>query len=87
MAKQKNGNQTQPLAAEPRLLTERELSQMLGLSLNTLRHWRVRRVGPAFLKFGRKRQGAVRYNLADVVQWAQAFRVSTRPEVEHANRG
>ena len=70
----------QPTTLEPRLLTEKEVSQMTGLALSTLRHWRVRRVGPPYLKLGRKRQGAVRYNLADVVRWTENFRVETREE-------
>jgi len=80
MTKKKNDNQTQPLAAGPRLLNEREVAEMTGLALSTLRHWRVRRIGPPFLKLGRKRQGAVRYALHDLVEWAERWRVETRPE-------
>jgi transposase len=63
-----------------RLITEREAAAMIGLSIQTLRHWRVRRVGPAYLKFGRGRQGPVRYALEDLLEWAKRHRVETRPE-------
>ena len=80
MAKQKNDNQTQPLAAEPRLLNEKEVSRMTGLALSTLRHWRVRRVGPGFVKVGSTRQGPVRYPLHDLMRWLERWRVETREE-------
>ena len=72
---------------EPKLLTEKEVSALTGIQLSTLRHWRCKRIGPPYLKLGRRRQSAIRYALGDVVQWAQAFRVETRPEVEHGDRG
>jgi len=80
MAKQKNDNQTQPLAAERLLLTERQVAEMTGLALSTLRHWRVRRVGPAFIKVGSERQGPVRYPLHDLMRWLERWRVETREE-------
>jgi len=72
---------------EPKLLTEKEVSALTGIQLSTLRHWRCKRIGPPFLKLGRRRQSAVRYSLADVVRWTENFRVETRPEVEHGDRG
>ena len=48
------------------LLDERELAARLGLSLSTLRNWRVARRGPAYVKVGMR---SVRYRLADVEQF------------------
>ena len=45
------------------LLDEREMAARLGLSISTLRNWRVARRGPRYLKLGAR---AVRYRLADV---------------------
>jgi predicted DNA-binding transcriptional regulator AlpA len=73
-------NHSQPLVTEPRLLTEKEVSHLTGLALSTLRHWRLKRVGPPYLKLGCARKGPVRYALHDVVAWAEGFRVQTRPE-------
>lgn len=46
-------------------LNDREVAQLTGLSLATLRRWRLFRKGPPFRKFGR----AVRYARADVIAW------------------
>ena len=45
------------------LLDERELAARLGLSLSTLRNWRVARRGPPFVKLGLR---AIRYRPGDV---------------------
>ena len=45
-----------------RALTEREVAELLGLSVATLRAWRHRGKGPRFLRLGR----SVRYLPADV---------------------
>lgn len=50
-------------AGMERLLTEDELSEVLGVPLMTLRWWRQRERGPEWVKIGR----AVRYS-ADAVQ-------------------
>jgi len=44
----------------PRALTEREVAELLGLSVATLRAWRHRGKGPRFLRLGRSvRPGTV----------------------------
>lgn len=48
-----------------RLLTEREAATELSLSIRTLQQWRVRGVGPSFLKLGR----AVRYDADTLEAW------------------
>lgn len=50
-------------------LNERTVSKILGVSLGTLRRWRLRREGPLFVKLGGGRAGAVRYPLAALEVW------------------
>jgi hypothetical protein len=45
----------------------------LGLSVATLRAWRLKGCGPAYLKFGR----AVRYRVSDVEAFIEACAVET----------
>lgn len=47
------------------LLTPPEASELLAVSVNTLRHWRNHRTGPAYVKVGR----TVRYRNEDLEQW------------------
>jgi predicted DNA-binding transcriptional regulator AlpA len=56
-----------------RALTEREVADMLGLSVATLRAWRHRGKGPRFLRLGR----SVRYLPADVADFVRASAVDT----------
>jgi excisionase family DNA binding protein len=56
------------------VLNELEAAARLGLSHRTLQMWRVRGIGPCFLKVGR----SVRYRPADVDAWLEAqVRAST----------
>jgi excisionase family DNA binding protein len=57
-----------------RALTEREVAELLGLSVATLRAWRHRGKGPRFLRLGR----AVRYLPSDVADFVRASAVDTR---------
>jgi predicted DNA-binding transcriptional regulator AlpA len=59
-----------------RALTEREVSDLLGLSVATLRAWRHRRQGPRFLRLGR----AVRYLPADLEDFVRASTVDASAE-------
>ena len=52
-------------------LTEREVAQRLGLSVATLRAWRMKQRGPRFVRFGR----AVRYLSTDIDRYVQDSRV------------
>ena len=56
-----------------RALTEREVADMLGLSVATLRAWRHRGKGPRFLRLGR----SVRYLPSDVAGFVRASAVDT----------
>ena len=56
-----------------RALTEREVAELLGLSVATLRAWRHRGKGPRFLRLGR----SVRYLPADLADFVRASAVDT----------
>ena len=51
------------------LLNERAVSKILGVSLGSLRRWRLRREGPPYIKLGAGRGGAVRYPLVALDAW------------------
>ena len=55
-------------------LTEKQVAHHLGLSVATLRAWRLRGQGPRFAKFGR----AVRYMATDVDRFIQASAVEPK---------
>ena len=57
-----------------RALTEREVADLPGLSVATLRAWRHRGKGPRFLRLGR----SVRYLPSDVADFVRASAVDTR---------
>ncbi len=58
--------ETRPLAADPdELLTEEEAAKLTKMSERTLQAWRVREVGPPYIRFGR----TVRYRRRDLVAW------------------
>jgi predicted DNA-binding transcriptional regulator AlpA len=48
-----------------RLLNEKELAALLGVSVSTVRHWRYSYAGPPVQKVGR----SVRYDLAECEAW------------------
>jgi len=52
------------------LLNEHEVARITGLSVASVRRWRLFKQGPKFLKIG----AAVRYRSADVSAWLE-----TRP--------
>lgn len=52
-------------------MTELEVARRLGLSVATLRAWRMRRKGPRYVRFGR----AVRYLPGDIDRFIQASTV------------
>jgi len=57
----------------PRLITEKELSQITGRALSTLRNDRHRARGIPYLKLGR----SVRYNLEDVYKYLKSKKIET----------
>jgi len=52
------------------LLNEHDVARITGLSVASVRRWRLLRQGPAYLKIG----SAVRYKREDVAAWLE-----TRP--------
>jgi predicted DNA-binding transcriptional regulator AlpA len=52
----------------PEYITEKDVSSFTGVSLSTLRRWRLMNEGPPWLKFG----GAVRYPVAALRSWIEA---------------
>lgn len=56
-----------------RALTEREVAEVLGLSVATLRAWRHHGKGPRFLRLGR----SVRYLPSDLADFVRASAVDT----------
>lgn len=50
------------------LLNERDVARAVGMSLGTVRRWRLLRQGPKFLKIG----ASVRYRPSDLAEWLEA---------------
>jgi len=63
-------------------LTDREAARLLGLSVATLRAWRLRHRGPRFVRFGR----AVRYLPADIERFIEANAVERPAMPSRASR-
>ena len=54
------------VSTEPvQLLNERRVAEMLGMSVASLRRWRLLQKGPRFIKLG----SAVRYKPDDISAW------------------
>lgn len=54
------------------MLTSKQVSELLGVKLNTLQKWRTRGVGPKYFKFGGSNAAAVRYDREDVETFMKA---------------
>ncbi len=50
------------------LLTERDVARITGLSVASVRRWRLLRQGPKYLKIG----AAVRYRAEDISMWLKS---------------
>ena len=62
----------------PRYISEKEVSSITGLSLQTLRNYRSVGKGPTYCKIGR----AVRYPLSDLLSFMEARKITPRLEAE-----
>ena len=62
----------------PTLVNETEATAILGLSVKTLRRWRVVGRGIRYIKLGKG--GAVRYDPADLVAFIEAGRRTSTSE-------
>ena len=67
-------------SSETRILTDVQVAERLGVSRFTVRSWRLRGVGPRFLKMGR----AVRYRSQDVDEYKRQALVETQRPSEHS---
>lgn len=54
----------------PRLLTVRDVADILGVPVSTVHHWALRGEGPASFKVGKHR----RYTATDVRDWLAEMR-------------
>ena len=61
-------------------LTDIEVASRLGVSRFTVRSWRLKGVGPRFLKMGR----AVRYRSRDVDEYERQALVETQACADHS---
>jgi excisionase family DNA binding protein len=52
-----------------------QAAELLNLSSRTLQAWRVKGVGPAFVRAGR----AIRYRRHDLLTWVEANTVASLP--------
>ena len=65
------------LAVADPLLNDGEAAKRLCVSVATLRSWRCRGIGPAFIKMGSGAKAPVRYSESDIEQYiAQCRRAS-----------
>ena len=66
-----------------RLVTERDASELLGVSVRTLQKWRLQGNGPQFVKLGH----AVRYDVKDLEAYIErARRCSTSDSAQIPTR-
>lgn len=66
-------------SAGKRTLTDVEVAVRLGVSRFTVRSWRLKGLGPRFLKMGR----AVRYRPEDVDEYERQALVETQARADH----
>jgi hypothetical protein len=57
-----------------RLLTERQVSEILATPMGTLRRWRCVGDGPPFIKMGNGPKARVKYDAVDVLAYVEAGR-------------
>jgi len=62
-----------------KLLKEREVAELLGVSIRTLQHWRSVGDGPTYTKIGR----CVRYETAEVSHFIQYRRCVSTSDTTH----
>jgi len=66
------------------LLSDKEAAPLLGVAPATLRSWRCRGIGPAYVKFAGLR-GGVRYDVRDIAEYKERCRHT--PSVRAAFEG
>lgn len=76
---------TAPLAAPPdpdALLTTIEAAALLGVSLESMTRWRIRRKGPRWSRIGEGR-GLIRYRRSDLAHYVTSVTVPAATNPEH----
>ena len=68
-------------SSDKRTLTDVEVAARLGVSRFTVRSWRLKGLGPRFLKMGR----AVRYRPQDVDEYERQALVETQAQSERTH--
>lgn len=66
------------------LVDDRAAASYLDMSPSTLRSWRCRGVGPVYIKLGRGKRAAVRYDLRDLAQFIEQGRQDSSSSVRAA---
>ncbi len=61
-------------------LKETEVARLLGVSLATMRRWRMHRVGPPATKLQEGQGGAVRYSVAQLQAWLASQQQIASPQ-------
>lgn len=59
------------------ILNNAQAASLLGIAPNTLKFWRHKNRGPAFIKLGDSPQAGVAYDEADVIAWRDARKFSS----------
>lgn len=57
-----------------KLLDTSNVSELLGVTKNTLQIWRHQGKGPKYIKLSKR---AVRYRMSDVIEWVDHFMIET----------
>ncbi len=70
---------------EQNLVDDKEAAKRLGMRPPTLRSWRCRGVGPVYIKLGRGKRAAVRYDLRDLAQFIEQGRQDSSSSVRAAS--
>jgi hypothetical protein len=58
-------------------ISNTQAAALLGITPNTLKFWRHKGRGPAFIKLGNSPQAGVAYDEADVIAWRDARKFSS----------
>lgn len=56
----------------PRFVTDREAAAILGFSLQTVRNWRWKRVGPPY----RVKNRSIRYEVSEILAWMNEGKIT-----------
>lgn len=70
------------LTKETRLLSDRQVAEVMGIPAKTLQGFRYKGGGPKFIKVGR----SVRYRAADVEAWLEANTKTSTSESQPSGR-